>query len=302
MGIFSNFLQQKRQPVQTQPVQSQPQQATTPKVDNSNAIGSLAQLLGPTPAEREAQQAQLARNRQKMATWTALADGLRQLGNLYYTANGARPQRFTDPYKQIEENYQRSVRDMDDAASYRQKYAMQLYNLQRQAKEDERKDVLAKAQAKWYGTRDEAARQKTELDKLKAVKVFKMQDGSLMKYDPVSGEAVKISDSDPWYIDWKKSQTYRNYHPGTGGGRGGANNGTYGYETLVTQGIDKNGFPWKKTKRTPTTNGQPKGQEKPTETVKKSAKSGQNGTKQAKPGQSGTKQTGKSAKSKVSIR
>lgn len=108
-----------------------------PKVDTSNAIGSLADLLGPTPAEREAQQARLERGRQQMTMWTGLIDGLRQLGNLYYTAQGARPQQFSDPYKMVDETYQREAKRLDDLTAYRRAYANQLYNLQRQMGQDE---------------------------------------------------------------------------------------------------------------------------------------------------------------------
>jgi len=286
MGIFTNFLSQKRQPVQTQPVQTQPQQAEMPQVDRSNPIGSLAQMLGPTPAEREAQQKQLEQQRQKMTAWTALADGLRSLGNLYYTAKGARPQQFADPYKQINENYQRDKQNIDDAATYRQKYAQQLYTLQRQANEDSRKDILAKAQAKWYDTKDEMAHQKAELDKLKAVKVIKME-GRLYKYDPSTGETEALTETDPLYQQYRESQIGRNNRAGSGSSGRGKNNGTYGYEKETRTYIDpKTGDKVTKTVRTPTTNGQPKGQEKPTETVKKSGKTGQNGTKPAKTGQS----------------
>ena len=108
-----------------------------PQVDTSNAIVSLADMLGPTPAEREAQQARLERGRQQMTMWTGLIDGLRQLGNLYYTAQGARPQQFSDPYKMVDETYQREAKRLDDLTAYRRAYANQLYNLQRQMGQDE---------------------------------------------------------------------------------------------------------------------------------------------------------------------
>ena len=41
-----------------------------------------------------------------MLAWTGLFDGLRQLGNLYFTSKGATPQQYTDkPYQQIQQNY-----------------------------------------------------------------------------------------------------------------------------------------------------------------------------------------------------
>ena len=295
MGIFTNFLSQKRQPVQTQPVQTQPQQTEMPQVDRSNPIGSLAQMLGPTPAEREAQQKQLEQQRQKMTAWTALADGLRSLGNLYYTAKGARPQQFADPYKQINENYQRDKQNIDDAATYRQKYAQQLYTLQRQANEDSRKDILAKAQAKWYDTKDEMAHQKTELDKLKAVKVIKME-GRLYKYDPSTGETEALTETDPLYQQYRESQIGRNNRAGTGSGRGSSLKGYN--EHYVRNSIDENGNPVKEYYAGRYNPGEKKEPVKKTVAKPHSTKTGQSGTKPAKTGQNGTKpaKTGQSNK------
>lgn len=141
-------------------VQQQPQQVM-PQVDPNNAIGSLAELIGPTPAEREARQAQLERNRQKMASWTALFDGLRHLGNLYYTAKGARPQQYANPYTQIEQNYQRDMQLADAQDAYRRQYAQQLYQLQRQQAQDALAKEVHKSQMDWRKTQAEALAEKT---------------------------------------------------------------------------------------------------------------------------------------------
>lgn len=138
-----------------------------PRIDTSNAIGSLAEMLGPTPAEREAQQNRLERGRQQMAMWTGLFDGLRQLSNLYYTAKGARPQQYSDPYKTVDENYNREVKRLDDLAQYQNLYGRQLYNLQRQAGLDEMQRESHQATLRWYNTRDEMARLKAENERLK---------------------------------------------------------------------------------------------------------------------------------------
>lgn len=227
--------------------------ADEPVVDTSNAIGSLAELLGPTPAEREAMDRKAQKDRAQMQAWAGLFDGLRQLGNLYYTAKGGVPQQFNDnPYQQIENVYEQERAKARELEDYRRQYARQLYMLSRQAGDDERKELLAQARAHGYETKDELARQKAELDRMKAVRVIKQKDGSLWKFDPVTGEATPLKEADPLYQDYVKSQINRNNRYNTGVSRG-KNNGTYGYTTMVTQGIDENGNPWKKTERTPTT-------------------------------------------------
>lgn len=172
----------KAQPEQQQPV-----------VDSSNAIGSLAQILGPTPAEREAQLNKLERGRQQMAMWTGLFDGLRQLGNLYYTSKGARPQHYNDPYTEVDKTYARNKQTLDDLTAYNRQYAQQLYALQRQAGEDQRKDLLAQAQANYYDTRDEVARMKAENDRLKTEKYIELQDGRIAKMNTETGRIEALT-------------------------------------------------------------------------------------------------------------
>ena len=239
------------------------QQTEQPQVDTSNAIVSLADLLGPTPAEREAQQARLERGRQQMTMWTGLIDGLRQLGNLYYTAQGARPQQFSDPYKMVDETYQREAKRLDDLTAYRRAYANQLYNLQRQAGEDRRKDILTAAQANYYDTRDEVARMKAENDRLKNEKYIELQDGRIAKLNAETGRIEALT---PLQQEEIRSRTAKNNRMGygrSGGGSRGANNGTYGYKT--TTYYDDQGR--KVTERVPTTGNQPRGQEQPTKKV-----------------------------------
>lgn len=272
-------------------VQQQPQQIM-PQVDPNNAIGSLAELIGPTPAEREARQAQLERNRQKMASWTALFDGLRHLGNLYYTAKGARPQQYANPYTQIEQNYQRDMQLADAQDAYRRQYAQQLYQLQRQQAQDSlAKEVhksqmdMRKAQADWYGSREESARQKAELDKLKAVRVIKQPNGSLMKFDPITGVAEPLTEADPLYEEYMRSRINKNNRTGTGGKArsGGRSNGTYGYRT--TRHVDPATGDII-TERVPTTGVQPAGKEQP---AKKTTKPAKNNSSSGKGGNQGNK-------------
>lgn len=199
--------------VQQQFVTTQPQPAVEqPKVDTSNAIGSLADMLGPTPAEREAQQARLERGRQQMTMWTGFIDGLRQLGNLYYTAQGARPQQFNDPYKMVDETYQREAKRLDDLTAYRRAYANQLYNLQRQAGEDRRRDMLTAAQANYYDTRDEVARMKAENDRLKNEKYIELQDGRIAKLNAETGRIEALT---PLQEEEARSKIFRNNAQGS---------------------------------------------------------------------------------------
>lgn len=144
------------------------QQQSYPVVDSSNAIGSLADLLGPTPAEREAQERRMMQNRQKMMAWTGLFDGLRHLGNLYYATKGATPQTLNNPYQLVDKEYQQQRNLYNDMVNYRRQYNTSLYNLRRQMEEDSRKNKLADAQAQWYSTRDEMARMKAENDRQRA--------------------------------------------------------------------------------------------------------------------------------------
>ena len=163
MGTFFNFHKKKQQQVQQpvvaqQPVVNQP----VPQYDGSNAIQYISQLMGPTPAEREAQERKLQENKRKMIAWTGLFDGLRQLGNLYFTTKGATPQHYTDnPYQTIEQNYSQERQLQDNMSRYSQAYANQLYNLQRQGEQDVMRKEAHQAQMKYYDTRDEMAREES---------------------------------------------------------------------------------------------------------------------------------------------
>lgn len=155
-------------PYNNQQQQPQQQQTAQQQVDTSDPINSLAGMLV-TPAEREAREQKMQENKRKMIAWTGLFDGLRQLGNLYYTAQGATPQQFTDkPYQQIEANYQAEANRQDALDKNRENYVKQLWSLQRQGVEDARKKALTDAQVKYYGSRDEMAQRKQELAEFKA--------------------------------------------------------------------------------------------------------------------------------------
>lgn len=167
MGALERYFQLTQQQPQ-QPVDNAVQQPQQPQIDTSDPINSLAGMLV-TPAEREAQEQKMLKNKRRMIAWTGLFDGLRNLANLYSVSKGAAPQKYTDnPYQTLEQASQQEQKRQDAIYANRDKYATTLWNLKRQSVEDARKNALAQAQAKWYDTRDEMARLKGENDRLKA--------------------------------------------------------------------------------------------------------------------------------------
>lgn len=261
---------------QQQPRTVATKQYELPKIDSENVIGSLSGILGPSPEERAAEEQKLQEHRQKMHGWTALFNGLRHLSNLYYATKGAPGQKYSDPHQLIEQQYQDERRRLAEIHAADQKYYANLWGLYRQMNDEQRRNTLAEAQAQYYGTRDEMARQKAELDKLKAVRVIKQKDGSLMKFDPVSGELEPLSEADPLYVEYMRSQINRNNRTGTGRSGGGSSQ-TYGYRTTK----------WKEdgkviTERVPTTGGQPQGMESPTRTVQQPKGGNNSGQKKKK--------------------
>lgn len=251
-----------------------------PKIDTSNAIGSLAEMLGPTPAEREAQQNRLERGRQQMAMWTGLFDGLRQLGNLYYTAKGARPQQYSDPYKTIDENYNREVKRLDDLAQYRRAYAKTLYDLQRQAGIEEQNRALNEAKIDWYRNRDEQNAEKV------AVQRFRAETDRMYKTATLE-QKERMNDIMADYYSGRISlmaaqeelAKVRAANGGFGSGRGG---GVGEYEVVQTSGIDEKGNKWTKKKRVRIS---PSGEEKTTEqTTVEPKKNKKSASKQVKKG------------------
>lgn len=224
-------------------VQTQQQPAELPMIDTSDVIGSLNGMLGPTPEERAAEEQRLQQHRQKMHGWAAVFNGIRQLSNLYFTTKGAAPQKYGDPHAEIEQQYQDERKRLADIQAQNQKYYAGLWGMYRQINDEQRRNMLAEAQRDYYGSREEAARQKSELDRLKAVRVIKQTDGSLVKFDPVTGETEQLSEADPLYIEYKRSQINKNNRTGTGGGRGGGRrDGSYTKERWT----DDNGHTWEK--------------------------------------------------------
>lgn len=208
MGALETYLQLTQQPQGGQ----QPQQQQMPQIDPNNALQSLAQLMGPTPAEREAQERKLLENKRKMIAWTGLFDGLRQLGNLYYATKGATPQQYTDkPYQTIEQNYMQERQLQDYLNRYSQAYAKQLFDFQRQADQDVMRKEAHQAQMKWYDTRDEMARLKEERDRLKNEKYIELQDGRIAKINAETGQIEALT---PYKVDTEKSKAQKNRQQG----------------------------------------------------------------------------------------
>lgn len=167
MGVLRDLLMKQGNETPLQQAQPQPQQVQ-PQVDSSNAIEALAAMMGPTPAEREASERRMQKNQSQMAMWAGLVDGLRQLGNLYYTAKGATPQKFDNPMAQVQQNYQQQRQQYNDMANYRRQYATSLYNLRRQMEADQRAKETHKAQLDWYKNREEQNTRKVDIQMFKA--------------------------------------------------------------------------------------------------------------------------------------
>lgn len=217
---------------------------TQPQIDTNDPINSLAGMLE-TPAEREAKEQKMLKNKRRMIAWTGLFDGLRQLGNLYFTTKGATPQQFTDkPYQQIEADYQAELKRQDNLAKNRENYAKQLWNLKRQGVEDARKKALADAQVKWYDTRNEIARLKGENDRLRAEndrrkaekdlelkearrKQVELKTKQMEELHPLQKEKLKAT------IKNTLHNANRPYSSGSGGGRGSSTEDPF--KTLAEQ-------------------------------------------------------------------
>lgn len=136
-----------------------------PVIDSNNAIGSLVDLMGPTPAERAERERRAVQNKSAMSAWAGLFDGLRQLGNLYYTSKQASPQVYNNPYEQIDRDVEANRKRMDDLENYRRQYNMQLYGLQRQGEQDRMNAEQHKAQMANYAANNELMKERVESEK-----------------------------------------------------------------------------------------------------------------------------------------
>lgn len=212
MGVLERYLQLTQPQPEANVSGYQAQQPQLPVIDTSNAIGSLAELLGPTPAEREAQELRRQQGKAKMQMWAGLFDGLRQLGNLYAATKGATPQKYTDnPYQQVEQMADAQRQREDALTNYGRQYYASLYNMQRQLNDDKRRNLLAEAQANYYNTRDEVARMKAENDRLKNEKYVQLLDGRIAKVNAETGKIEKLL---PYQEDKLRSEAQRNRQTG----------------------------------------------------------------------------------------
>lgn len=233
--MFERYRQLTQQAGQQPSEAVQPQQ---PQIDTSDPINSLAGMLV-TPAEREAQQQRMLRNKRRMIAWTGLFDGLRNLGNLYSVSKGAAPQRYTDnPYQTIERSFNEEQGDQDVLFKHRDDYARQLWNLQRQANDDARRNALSAAQARYYDTRDEMTRLKGENDRLKAEK---QNEVSAARKEQIELKTKQMKEMHPLQMQNIMARTKSALHNANrpyGSGRGGRSGGSSSsdpYEELATQ-------------------------------------------------------------------
>ncbi len=238
----------KHVPTLRMPQPSQQNTEPVKKIDTGgNALGWLASQLV-TPAEREAQERRLQEQKAKMSLWAGLFDGFRQLGNLYYTSRGARPQQFRyNPYQQINDHINDQRQRIDNFQRNQQAYAKMLYDIERQGLEEARRQALTEAQINYYNTRDWSARQRTDKDN-------ELKDERIAKTHAETGLI-------PYKKDEIVSRTNRNKRTGFGGGRSGSGSGgsrsTYGYKTTSTKHHDPStGDVITTTERIPTTGNQ----------------------------------------------
>lgn len=217
-----------------------------PQIDTSDPINSLAGMLV-TPAEREAQQQKMLRNKRRMIAWTGLFDGLRNLANLYTVSKGAAPMKFTDnPYQTIEQSFKEEQQRQDNLNNYQDRYAKQLYDLQRQGEQDQMRREAQQAQIDYSKSRikmqEEESKRKDEYTKARnkyyealANKNYEQAEYWRLKADGVPAEsAAKIAKD--------RAQAQKALSSGSsGGGRGRSrsSSGNDPYEELARQ-LDEN--------------------------------------------------------------
>ena len=230
---------------QQQPRTVATKQYELPKIDSSDVLGSLSGMLGPSPEERAAEEKRLQEHRQKMHGWTALFNGLRHLGNLYYAAKGAPGQKFSDPHQQIQQQYQDERKRLADIHAADRNYYANLWGLYRQVNDEQRRNTLAEAQAQYYGTRDEMARLKAENDRLKAEAAARNTDARTEYTQERTKTEQELRGGKQREIE---SRINRNNRTGTGGsgGRRSGNSMTTTYEynedgKVVKKNVTKGG-------------------------------------------------------------
>lgn len=248
MGALVTYYDLKKQADQeAQNGMVQPQQPVQqPQIDTSDPINSLAGMLV-TPAEREAQQQKMLRNKRRMIAWTGLFDGLRNLANLYTVSKGAAPMKFTDnPYQTIEQSFKEEQQRQDNLNNYQDRYAKQLYDLQRQGEQDQMRREAQQAQIDYSKSRikmqEEESKRKDEYTKARnkyyealANKNYEQAEYWRLKADGVPAEsAAKIAK------DRAQAQKALSGGSSSGGrGRSRSSSGNDPYEELARQ-LDEN--------------------------------------------------------------
>lgn len=248
MGALVTYYDLKKQADQeAQNGRVQPQQPVQqPQIDTSDPINSLAGMLV-TPAEREAQQQKMLRNKRRMIAWTGLFDGLRNLANLYTVSKGAAPMKFTDnPYQTIEQSFKEEQQRQDNLNNYQDRYAKQLYDLQRQGEQDQMRREAQQAQIDYNKSRikmqEEESKRKDEYTKARnkyyealANKNYEQAEYWRLKADGVPAEsAAKIAK------DRAQAQKALSGGSSSGGrGRSRSSSGNDPYEELARQ-LDEN--------------------------------------------------------------
>ena len=215
------------------------QQPQLPQVDTSNPIGSIAEILGPTPAEREARERRAMESKAKMASWAGLFDGLRQFGNLYSVYKGSTPQQLSSPYQTIndEVNQQRAIADAND--NYRRQYAQSLYNLRRQMNQDQMQRETHKAQLDWYKNRDEQNARKVDIQQFKAEADAAYKEATLEQKEKILDIRRQVADN---LISYREGQLeIARIRANKAGGSGGGGRSNAGTTKTTTVDYDENG-------------------------------------------------------------
>lgn len=244
----------QQQPVDNamQQPQQQQQPQEQPQIDTNDPINSLAGMLV-TPAEREAQEQKMLRNKRRMIAWTGLFDGLRNLANLYAVSKGAAPMKFTDnPYQQLDQSYQEEKQRQEGIYQNRDKYAKSLYDLYRQGQQDKIKEESHKAQMEWYKNRDEMAQRKQELAEFKAKTDADYKKATLEQKNAINEVKIRLMEG-----QINKTEADRQYRlimmgKQAGGGKSGGGGNT---EMETVEWMDDQGRKHKKTTRKKTSSG-----------------------------------------------
>lgn len=232
---FNLFTRKTQRDQAAAPMVQQPQQPVqpiTPPADG-NYIGWMNEMLGPTPAEREAQERKIAENKAKMSGWLGLFQGLGALGDLYYSTKGVKPSKPDySAQATLEKNAANDKQRLDNLYKNRQAYANMLFNLQKQAGDNARKDKLADAQIKWYDTRDEMARLKGENDRLKAEQQIATNKA---RQEQIEAKTKQLQEMHPLNVEKMKANIKKILHDAgrpyrtssSGGGRGTSSTDDY---------------------------------------------------------------------------